>query len=114
MVMLCHQCYKDKPDYLIGKKTGKCRTCLYGERIKRYRRKHKAQISSYFKKWYEAHRGERKRQKNFPARNRKIYNLYMSPGKRYSMATLSRMFNVSPPRILKIIRQEEKKRKTTT
>lgn len=109
--MLCHRCYKDKPEHLIGKTTGVCYTCLYGEREKRYRKRHKAHISAYFKMWYEAYRGERRRQKNFPARNKRIYRMYMNTTKRYSMASLSRIFHISPPRIYKIIKQEEAKQK---
>lgn len=109
--MLCYRCYKDKPEHLIGKTTEICRTCLYGEREKRYRKKHKAQMSAYFKKWYEAHRGERKRKKDYSARNQRIHKLYMNTAKRYSMASLAKIFHMSPPRVFKIIKQEEKRLK---
>ncbi len=39
-------------------------------------------------------------------RNKKIYELYKSGG--YSMYVLAKRFRVTPPRILALIRQEER------
>lgn len=109
ITMLCHQCYKDKPDHLIGKKTGICRTCLYGERVRKYRQKNKAKISAYFKKWYAAKGRQKRKGNSYPKRNRRIYEMYMDTNKRYSMGAIAKMFQISPPRVFKIIKQEEKK-----
>ena len=109
--MLCHKCYKDKPEHLIGKKTGICQTCLYGERDKKYRQKHKAEISAYFKKWYEKKKGKKIKSIDFSARNRRLHKMYMDTTKRYSMASLAKIFHISPPRVYKIIKQEERKLK---
>lgn len=45
------------------------------------------------------------------ARNSQIYRMYMDTNKGYSLSILARIFHITPPRVHKIIRQEENKRK---
>jgi len=110
--MLCHSCNKDKSEQLFSKKKRICYTCLDKKRSKKYRQKNKAQISAYFKKWYEEKGREKRREKNYPHRNRRIYEMYMDTTKRYSLTAIAKMFQISPPRVHKIIKNEEKRQKT--
>lgn len=72
----------------------------------------KAKRSAYFKKWYEEKgRARRKvgKKKDYSGRNKKIYQLYMDQSKHLSMGALAKMFHITPPRVHKIIKNEEKR-----
>jgi len=74
----------------------------------------KAKRSAYFKKWYEEKGRERRkrgRRKDYSDRNKRIYQLYMDQSKHLSMGAIAKMFHITPPRVHKIIKNEEKRLK---
>ncbi len=88
-----------------------CRSCLKKRTRKQYGLKNKAKIKEYFKKWYQEKGKYSRREKNYPKRNRRIYELFMGPNKRLSIQSLANMFQISRSRTAQIIKEEEKKRK---
>ena len=93
----------------MSKKEQVCRICWKKIRHARYRETHKAQLHNYFKQWYEKKGRRFRREKNYPKRNRRIYELYMDTERRLSLTALGKMFQLTPPRIHKIIKAEREK-----
>ncbi len=79
----------------MNRKKRYCRECWKKIRQKRYIQKHKTQIKQYFKQWYEEKGRENRRKKNYPKRNKRIYELYMDKTKHFSINAMAKMFQIS-------------------
>lgn len=94
----------------MNRKKRYCRECWKKIRVKKYRETHKAKLRNYFKQWYEKKGRRLRREKNYPKRNMRIYELYIDTSRRLSLTAIGKMFQLTPPRIHKIIKEERRKR----
>lgn len=94
---------------------GYCRVCWKKIRQKRYRQQNKAQVSEYFKKWYKEKGRYKRRKKNFPIRNKKLYEMYMNRQRRHlSIDAIARIFQISTVTAYQIIKKEKDKQKKSS
>ena len=109
--MLCRFCHATKSKTEWNKMKRCCRSCLKKRTRKQYGLKNKVKIKEYFIKWYQEKGKQRRREKNYPKRNKRIYELFTNPNKRLAIQSLANMFQISRSRAAQIIKEEEKKRK---
>lgn len=109
--MLCRFCHKSKSKAEWNRMKRCCRSCLKKRTRKQYNLKNKVKIKEYFKKWYQVKGKQRRREKNYPRRNSRIYELFMNPNKRLAIQSLANIFQISRSRVAQIIKDEEKKRR---
>lgn len=99
----------------MNRKKPYCRECWKKIRVKRYRKEHKIKLQSYFKQWYEKKGRNMRREKNYPIRNKRLYEMYLDRKKKHlSVEAIAKMFQISPREAHEIIKKEEKKRKRIT
>lgn len=108
--MICKSCLKNKPESEMNIGQGYCRVCWKKIMHKRYRQKRKAQISKYFKKWYEEKGRYSRKKKNLPVRNKKLYKMYVNRWRRHlAVDAIARIFQISTSTAYQIIKKERDK-----
>ena len=71
--------------------------------------KHKTHIQEYFKQWYEIKGRALRKEKNYPKRNKRLYEMYLDRKKKHlSVEAIAKMFQISLSEARKIIREEKK------
>lgn len=110
--MLCQSCRKDKQKSEMNRRKRYCRICWKKIRQKRYVKKHKKQITAYYKQWYEETGKDMRKIKHYPQRNKRFYEMYLHrKEKHFSVEAIAKMFQISPSEAYEIIKTEEKVRK---